>query len=280
MSFEIRLDSSDAASEPFFVEDCREPVHVNLKWRDGDVALETGDQIAVYADDENDPPTVEHVDGGVLRIRPPEASSRPRRFGPFSFGAGGMSDLRVVVPAGSSVHFAASGGSDVCVAGEWGNVEGSTAGGDVSVDGVGEVSVRTAGGDVEVERAHGVIRVSTSGGDVHLADAAHGVHVSTAGGDVVMDRAIPPLEVRTAGGDVKVRRLGGSGDVRVATAGGDVRVRVEPGIKVWTDVKAGPGGDLENCLSPRGEAAEGEPFLRLEARTIGGDITLEDVAEG
>ena len=53
-----------------------------------------------------------------------------------------------------------------------------------------------------------------------------------------------------------------------------MRVGVPAGLPVWTDVST-VTGSVSSDLEGAGQPADGEPFLALRARTVSGDIYLE-----
>ena len=118
-----------------------------------------------------------------------------------------------------------------------------------------------------------VFRIETGGGDVGVLRAGGDVEVQTGGGDVSLLGCPGQTQVRTGAGDVSVEAEGGSVDVK--TGAGDIRITVPRDIPVWQDLHSS-FGEVVSRIASRGEPAEGEPFIRVTARTGTGDVVLQD----
>jgi hypothetical protein len=221
--------------------------------------------------------TVELVDG-VLTVDVPhldevDGSGRRRGFflGPVTIGAPGSSvDVEIELPTGIPV-------------------QASTKLGDVRVQGsAGDVGARTGAGDVRVERCL-VLTASTGTGDVSVGSCTGGSATTGAGG-VTVDSSEGDLHTRTGAGDVRVMASSG-GDVSAATGAGDIHLELLSGRcecrsgagdvtvvvprsqPVWLDLNAGLGS-VRKDVEPVGPPAEGQPHLRVRARTGLGNVTV------
>lgn len=146
-----------------------------------------------------------------------------------------------------------------------------TGGGDIRVLRIGEGSVKTGGGDVRLDDL-GSGRIETGGGDIGVMRAGGDLAVNTGGGDVTLLHCPGETEVRTGAGDVTVEAVSGSVDVK--TGAGDIRVTVPADMPVWQDLHSS-FGEVVSRIGSRGEPLEGQPYLRVTARTGTGDVVLD-----
>ena len=155
-----------------------------------------------------------------------------------------------------------SGGDLVCLGEFYGNIKGTTAGGDVRVESInGNVELVTAGGDINTGNINGNLKVTTAGGDIRVGVVNGEGKMTTAGGDIVVTSSSKSLNVNTAGGDIKVGNVGG--EIKASTSGGDIEVGLVSGIaKLNTS-----GGDIK-LAGAKGSAS---------VNTSGGDIKLENI---
>lgn len=147
-----------------------------------------------------------------------------------------------------------------------------TGGGDIVVSRLGEGSVKTGGGDVRLDDL-GSGRVESGGGDVTVLRAGGDLAVHTGGGDVTVLDCVAATQVRTGAGDVTVQAAGG--EVTIGTGAGDIRVKVPRDVPVWQDLHSS-FGEVSSRIGHRGEPQEGQPYIRVTARTGTGDVLLED----
>ncbi|MCB0910913.1 MAG: DUF4097 family beta strand repeat protein [Propionibacteriaceae bacterium] len=194
--------------------------------------------------------------------------------------------LEVHLPPGADLDLQLDGG-DIEIDGPAGEVTARTGGGDIRAEHLASASVHTGGGDVEVEDVDagtvttgggdirvgriGAGRVRTGGGDVSIGRADGDLDASTGAGDVTIGRCAGTTEVSTSAGDVTADVA--SGSITVKTGTGDVTITVPDGVPVWQDL-ATVLGEARSKLTTRGEPAEGEPFIKVSARTGTGDITV------
>ncbi|MCU0453180.1 MAG: DUF4097 domain-containing protein [Bacteroidetes bacterium] len=176
--------------------------------------------------------------------------------------SGGDARFDVNVPSSYSVQLKTSGG-DVDVDGPLtGTVEGSTAGGDITLGAInGDVDMSTSGGDIKASEFSGTGKLRTAGGDIRLGKIGGKLDVATSGGDITVESVAKTLDARTAGGDIEVGDVGG--EAKLSTSGGDIRVGKVSGEASLSTA----GGNLEL------KGATG----RVSAKTSGGDIRLHAV---
>jgi len=149
-----------------------------------------------------------------------------------------------------------------------------TGSGDITVREItGDLRVRTASGDVSVERLGGSANVATASGDVEIGSAEGDVDVKTASGDLRIREAKRDVSLATASGDLTVDRMG-AGQLQARNVSGDIRVGIPAGLPVWTDINS-MSGSVRSTLSGAGQPQEGADFLTLRAKTVSGDISLE-----
>lgn len=216
----------------------------------------------------------------------------PRQRGGF-FGADTGLDITITVPLTSELAVK-TGSADVTVHGTVGSSEIKSGSGDVRLaDLVGDTLVETGSGDVSIAVANAELRVKSGSGQVEIEHTEGEVAVSTGSGDVRIGRANGPAAVKTGSGDLRVGEARtdvsmstGSGDLLVGTAhrgrltvkgaSGDIRVGVPAGVPVWTDIST-VSGAIRSGLRGAGEPADGADHLELRAKTVSGDIVLDQL---
>ncbi|HSR52077.1 MAG TPA: DUF4097 family beta strand repeat-containing protein [Acidobacteriota bacterium] len=164
------------------------------------------------------------------------------------------------------------------------NIDMSTAGGDVTINGnpLGTVRGKTAGGDIDVGNIGGYAELKTAGGDINVGDVQSEAELKTSGGDIEVRNVGGRLVAKTSGGSVEVGNVGG--DAELKTAGGDVRAQTVSGSVEMTTA----GGDVEleaGFGHVRATTAGGDVELRevtgsVEAKTAGGTVRVRLTPEG
>jgi hypothetical protein len=184
--------------------------------------------------------------GDRVVVRAERGESRAAR------GAGGAVRLRV--PARFDVELSTAGG-EVRIDGLEGDVAGETMGGQLFLEGLcGELDLTTHGGNIRLAHSEVGGSVQTFGGNVHLEDVAGTVEARTLGGNVVYDN------VRPGPG----RCVAGSAEsVKVSTHGGNIEVPLAP-----------YGADLQT-MGGNIEVEQAAGFVR--AKTMGGNIVVGSV---
>ena len=216
----------------------------------------------------------------------------PRQRGGFFGGDTGL-DVTITVPLTSELAVK-TGSADVTVEGTVGSSEIKSGSGDVRLaDLAGASLVETGSGDVSIDVANAELRIKSGSGEVEVRHTEGAVAVSTGSGDVRIGTANGPAAVKTGSGDLKVGEANtdvsmttGSGDLVVGTAhrgrltvkgaSGDIRVGVPAGVPVWTDIST-ISGAIRSGLQGAGEPADGADHLELRAKTVSGDIVLDQV---
>ncbi len=216
----------------------------------------------------------------------------PRQRGGF-FGSDTGLDVAITIPLTSELAVK-TGSADVTVDGTVGASEIKSGSGDVRLDDLtGASLVETGSGDVTIDVANADLRVKSGSGEVGIGHTEGAVAVSTGSGDVRIGTANGHTAVKTGSGDLRVVEANtdvsmttGSGDLQVDTAhrgrltvkgaSGDIRVGVPTGVPVWTDIST-ISGAIRSGLQGAGEPADGADHLELRAKTVSGDIVLDQV---
>jgi DUF4097 and DUF4098 domain-containing protein YvlB len=179
---------------------------------------------------------------------PPSTTSSPR--------------FTVNVPSEFAIDIKTAGGN-LSVEGQLrGTLNGSTAGGDITLGSLGgELTFRTAGGDITAGAIDGSITLKSAGGDLRTGAVTGAALLSTAGGDINAGNVGKGLTAKTAGGKIVAGDVGGA--LIATTAGGEIEIRSAAG----TSALKTAGGNI------RVSTARGA----LEAKTAGGDLDLQGV---
>lgn len=172
--------------------------------------------------------------------------------------------------------WAQTGSGDVVVASVSGPMTVATGSGDVVAENVaGEFNVKTGSGDVVLGTGGGEVNVATGSGDLQIRHASGAIGAKTGSGDVQVVHAESDVSLATGSGDLVVARAH-TGTVNLNGASSDMRVGVVAGTPVWTDINT-LSGSIRSGLRPVGVPGEGQNHIRLVARTVSGDIILEEV---
>lgn len=216
----------------------------------------------------------------------------PRRTGFFTTGGGDLT-VTIVLPLDSDVA-AKVGSADLSGSGRFGTTRIKSGSGDVSLEELaGEGQVESGSGDVEIDTASGDVRIKTGSGDVSVDRTGRAATVSTGSGDVELGTTAGDLQAKSASGDVTVKHAladlalsTASGDLYIGRAergaislknvSGDIRVGIPDGIPVWTDISC-LTGNVFSSLQGAGQPAEGQDYIELRAKTVSGDIHLDQL---
>lgn len=106
---------------------------------------------------------------------------------------------------------------------------------------------------------------------VGVASAA--VSAKSGSGNVRVTNAHADVSLKTATGDLVVGSIR-RGQVEAKNATGNIRVGVVAGVPVWTDIKT-VTGSVSSTLEGAGRPDEGQEYVELRAKTVSGDIYLE-----
>ena len=241
------------------------PIKLELELIVADVRIEAGDRtetvVEVRPGDPAKPDDVdaagrtqiEHSSGRVL-VKTPKTW---RTYSPF--GHGGTVEVRVELPARSSIQVKSSMGS-VRSSGELGASQVKTGLGDINIESAAAVRLTTGMGDVEIGHAVGPADLSTGTGDIR-AGALRGAAV-----------------LKNANGDVRVAEAV-RGSVEARTGYGEIQVGIPDGTAAWLDLSTGYG-QVHNGLDRGGPPEPGEESVQVRAHSGYGDITINRAYRG
>ena len=265
-----------------------EPVSMHVELGSGNLVVHTDDMgetvVKVNGRD---------ADNCVVEQRGDEIVVLAKQRGGGLFGSSRELTVHVSMPDDSRLS-TKLGSADVVVQGRLGEARLRTGSGDVRVDVIAAAAfVETGSGDVSIDRVAGPLEVKSGSGDVFLEDLGGPANLATGSGDVQVTTARGPLQVKSGSGDLRVRQA--FEDVALSTASGnlavdrlqrgqvvaknvsgDIRVGIPGGVPVWTDISSMTGSVRSN-LDGVGEPSEGQEFIELRAKTVSGDISLEQV---
>jgi DUF4097 and DUF4098 domain-containing protein YvlB len=259
-------------------------VYVEIGSGDVEARAEDTNQTTVDVDGEYaDEVTVEQRGDQIVVLA-------PRRKGGF-FGTRDELRVRISLPTGSELA-TKLGSADVTAIGHLGTAKIRTGSGDVRLDAVGEealietgsgdielgsiggeLRIKSGSGDIEIDRLGGAGSIATGSGDVQIGTANGAVQVRSGSGDLRIREAQNGVELNTASGDLYVD-LAHRGRVTTKNVSGDINVGIPGGIPVWTDIST-VTGSVSSSLASAGEPAAGQDYVELRAKTVSGDIHLE-----
>lgn len=211
----------------------------------------------------------------------------------FSFGLRRDVVVTAAVPRGCTL-VARLGSADLIAEGTYGKVRLNSGSGDLALEEATDDGVLKAGsGDVVVGRLGGPATIGTGSGDIRIERTDREVSVKTGSGDVRIGRTGAPARLKSGSGDLRiglaeseVELTSGSGDLVVerfphgrltaSNASGRVHVGVPAGVPVWTDVTS-VTGRITSTLTGAGQPADDQPFVSLHARTVSGDVVLDQL---
>ena len=264
------------------------PVSLYVEVGSGGVTLHTDetDQTSVDVNGRNEDAVIVEQRGDEIVV-----IARQGRSG--FFGSSGDLDVHVSLPHFSRVT-TKLGSADLRAMGRLGQSMIRTGSGDVMIEDVdGDLAVESGSGDLEVERITGDLRVKSGSGDVAVQRVAGDASIATGSGDVELETAGGSVEVKSGSGDLRVRDA--QRDVALSTASGDllvdrmnrgqlaaknvsgdITVGIPAGIPVWTDITS-MTGSVRSDLKGAGEPDEGQDYIELRARTVSGDVHLEQL---
>jgi DUF4097 and DUF4098 domain-containing protein YvlB len=268
-----------------------DPVSLYVELRSGDLVVTARDTDETVVDvtgrDADDPRTIsveQHGDKVTV-------VALAGRHGFFGSSQESLS-VHITVPTDTRIT-SKLGSADLRVEGRIGDSLLRTGSGEIRVDELGgETIVETGSGDVWVQTAAGALRVKCGSGDVYVDRLDGPADISTGSGDVTVDVATAPVKVKSGSGSTRVRDAAqdlalntASGDLVVdridkgqivaKNVSGDIRVGVPAGVPVWTDITSMTGAVRSN-LAGAGEPSEGQDYVQLRAKTVSGDIYLEE----
>jgi DUF4097 and DUF4098 domain-containing protein YvlB len=108
---------------------------------------------------------------------------------------------------------------------------------------------------------------------VLIGSAAEPVQVKSGSGDMRIREAQRDVALSTASGDLVIDQMH-RGQIAAKNVSGDIRVGVPAGVPIWTDISS-MTGSVRSDLEGAGEPTEGQEFIELRAKTVSGDVYLE-----
>jgi DUF4097 and DUF4098 domain-containing protein YvlB len=265
-----------------------EPVSLYVELGSGDLVIHTDatSETVVEVDGKDADDVLVDQRGDEIRV-----VAKQNRAG--FFGSSQQLTVHVSLPHDSRLS-TKLGSADVRVVGRLGETMLKTGSGDVRIDAIGaEAFIETGSGDVQVEVVDGPLQVKSGSGDVALDRLGGPATVSTGSGNVLINVATEPVQVKSGSGDMRVRVA--EQDVALSTASGDlvidrmhrgqlaaknvsgdIRVGIPAGIPVWTDISS-MTGTVRSDLEGAGQPAEGQDYIELRAKTVSGDVQLEQL---
>ncbi|MGA7272755.1 MAG: DUF4097 family beta strand repeat-containing protein [Acidimicrobiia bacterium] len=184
---------------------------------------------------------------------------------------GGRAQIRITVPAGSSLNLGTAS-ADVRSSAGLDRVSISTASGNIDLSEVATVSIKTASGDVYIDRVRGDLNVKSASGDIRAGHVDGTTSITTASGDLSIEVAHGPLSVTTASGDVRVDRYMGD-DVEASTMSGDLVVALPRGVSVT--LKAHTLSGKVHLPQRRTAPKGGSRPVSVRAKSVSGDIRIK-----
>jgi DUF4097 and DUF4098 domain-containing protein YvlB len=263
-----------------------DPVSLFVDLRAGDLVIRAGDTTetvvevsgkdtdAVTVDQHGDEIKVLVQQGGFFGSSPhfsvhvslPTASRLSAKLG--------SADVRAEGRLGQTTVRTGSGDIRIDELGADGYLE--TGSGDVQVDVVtGSLQVKCGSGDVILDRLSGVTEVSTGSGDVLVASARQALTAKSGSGDLRIREADEDVALSTASGDLVVDLIR-RGQLTAKNVSGDIKVGIPAGVPVWTDITS-VTGNVRSNLEGAGEPGQGQDFIELRAKTVSGDVYLEQL---
>ena len=118
-------------------------------------------------------------------------------------------------------------------------------------------------------------QLSTGSGDIEVAHAYGPIALKSGSGDLVVGTAGADTSLSSASGDLRIGRMS-QGQAQLKNASGDIRLGIPEGTPVWTDLSS-TTGRVRSTLTPVGAPADGQDFVEVRAKTVTGDIYLEQL---
>ena len=215
----------------------------------------------------------------------------PKRIG-FMAGA---RDLHVAIVCPTDSELATRMGSaDLVATGTLGWVKLHNGSGNITLETVSaEAVVKTGSGDIRVVSIDGSANLSSGSGDIKVDRIAGAAQVSTGSGDVEVARSGAQLVLKSGSGDLHVQDANGdlaltsgsgglqvdrfpAGKLTAKNASGDIKVGIPAGVPVWTDITS-VSGRVSSTLEGAGKPADGEPYVEVRAKTVSGDVVLQQL---
>jgi DUF4097 and DUF4098 domain-containing protein YvlB len=222
------------------------------------------------------------LSGDVLTIKSHKAWRKP-------FGANGLADITIELPARSDVAATTAVGT-IVADGELGKMTARSAMGDIAIDRMAGGRVKTALGAVRIDRVDGDLDVNSSSGELHIGDVHGSATVKSGNGNIELGHITGALKVRAANGRIDIARVDrsvvtktsngatrigqvGEGDVLLTAAAGGMQIGIPEGTTAWLDLHSQFGrvrNELETTTAPSGA----ERRVKVTAKTYSGDVVV------
>ncbi|HET6561953.1 MAG TPA: DUF4097 family beta strand repeat-containing protein [Marmoricola sp.] len=201
-----------------------------------------------------------------VRITTPTGSDLVTKLGSASVeGTGMLGTVRVSTGSGSVTLDEVDGHAVV-----------RTGSGDIGLRRIGaEADLQSGSGDIAVGELVGTSRLATGSGDIVVDHAEGAVSAKSGSGDLRVDEAGSRTSLASASGDLEVRRMA-AGQAQLKNVSGDIRLGIPAGTPVWTDISTATG-HVKSGLTPTGAPTEGQPYVEVTAKTVTGDVYLDQL---
>jgi hypothetical protein len=214
----------------------------------------------------------------AIRVRMPE----------HGINRGDGSDLTLRLPRGVTLRVDVVS-ADVTVEGMAGPLAVRTVSGDVKASGAGTlIKVSTTSGDVDLDGGSDRVRVNTTSGETTIRMAASDVQVDSVSGDVELAlQAFDSVIANTVNSDLEISgELRPNGRLESTSITSEVDIELAEPVNARLDIRAGPGGEIDNDLSEHEpatllssdtslEVTLGDGSGQVLVRTVSGEIKLE-----
>jgi DUF4097 and DUF4098 domain-containing protein YvlB len=273
--------------------DTPHPPTIRVEFRAGDITIEgqdTSETTVELTGRRDDQATRELLADTVVEQRGDVIVVHTPKRGAGFFGRTVQLDLRIVAPRGSSLAVRA-GSADITTQGSLAGGRLDTGSGDVRITHMTDsLSVRTGSGEVSVDSTEADLDVKTGSGDIEVGSIAASGSLQAGSGQVSVGHVAGDARARTGSGDITigdaerdVKAQTGSGSVRlgevhrgrvrVIAASGDIHVGLAEGSAAWLDAHT-LTGRVSSDLESTGEPTAEEEKVRLEVKTVSGNITV------
>lgn len=272
--------------------DTPEPINVTMDVAVADVSITAGDRTDTVVEVQPTDPSRDldvtaaaqtKVDfaSGTLVIKGQKPNGYWRKVGSI--------DLRIELPAGSSVQLTAAV-ADIRGEGRLGEGRFKVASGQVRLDQTGKLQLSTSAGEVTVEHVMGDAEITTGSGDVRIrkidgagaiknsngaswvGEVTGDMRLNSANGGIVIDRARAAVAATTANGSIRIGEVV-RGSIGLETAVGELEIGVREGTAALLDVRSNYG-TVHSSLKPSDGPGQSDATVEVRARTAYGDILI------
>lgn len=186
---------------------------------------------------------------------------------------GGRLRFDIRIPAGMDLDFR-SASLNLRAGVALGNVDASTASGNLRFETVAALTAKSASGDLLVGEVTGDVRAKLASGDLRAKTIGEALSASSASGDINVERIGGRVDVKTASGDVHIGSFTGT-ELAVKTVSGDASVSVPTGTTADLNLNSLSG----TIHLPDGGNTDIDPADRVRRRlrytSVSGDFRLK-----